>query len=226
MSMVEAKNGIFVCLLFFFLCLRVDPDFVCLWGILVLRFPAEPHSTLRLSTSFFFLKQIIIFFHNLFYYYFNLLLTCTKHVCAVFIYQLFTGAWLKHFTKALISWLNAADVFISLMLRPVSILFFFMQLLLHIKQEHLWEISSTLEQNDKKIVVLTSWDYLISDPALMFLFKFIIFFSYSILYESTNNHTPNIVMLLISKYWDKSVLFLFCKYCLVVSDLCHHDTDM
>lgn len=43
-----------------------------------------------------------------------------------------------------------------------------MQLLLQIKinKSTFWEISSTLEQNEKKIVILKSWVYPINDPCI------------------------------------------------------------
>lgn len=44
-SVFEAKKGFFM---------FESWSWFCWWGILVLRFPPEPHSTLRLKTSFFF----------------------------------------------------------------------------------------------------------------------------------------------------------------------------
>lgn len=68
-----------------------------------------------------------IFFHN---FIILILLTCTKHFCAVLsvIYRSYI------FTKALISWLW--DVFFYFINASACVDFTFMELL-HIKQEHL-----------------------------------------------------------------------------------------
>lgn len=78
-----------------------------------------------------------------FFFYLNLLLTCTKHFCATlscFFYLPVIYIWQKSFN--FITKCCKCFYFINI---SACVDFYFMQLLLHIKQEHLWEIISTLE---------------------------------------------------------------------------------